>query len=434
MVMDALARQLAASMAAQGLGQAAVAVGLSGGIDSVVLLHLLRRGLKLPPSRLSAIHVNHQIHPDATAWAAHCRRVCRELGVPLRVRRVEVARGNSIEAAAREARYRVFAHSGAAVIALAHNRDDQAETVLLQLLRGAGPRGLAAMPEFRAGSPAFWRPLLGLPRSVIADYARRHGLRWVEDDSNDDIAYTRNFLRHRVLPLIETQRPGAAMVLARAARLQAEAAELLDDLARIDLGEDDAPLQVAVLARLSPPRARNALRLHLRRRGLAMPDAARLDELLRQLLASRDDARLAVDLGALTARRYRGALHLLRPLPPLDACFARGWNGRGELRLPELGGRLCLIRAGQGGLAPRWLRNLEVRVRGGGESLRLHAGASRRSLRNLLQEAGLPPWLRERWPLLHVGGRLAAVPGIGVDADFQAPAGRPGWLPCWRVD
>ncbi|MCE2998302.1 MAG: tRNA lysidine(34) synthetase TilS, partial [Betaproteobacteria bacterium] len=340
------------------------------------------------------------------------------------------------EAAAREARYRVFAQSGAAVIALAHNRDDQAETVLIQLLRGAGPRGLAAMPEFRAGEPSLWRPLLQLPRAAIVEYAERHRLRWIEDDSNADTHYTRNFLRHQVLPRIETRLPGASVVLARAARLQAEAAGLLDELARIDLGADDGVLRVDNLARLSPPRARNALRLHLRRRGLAMPDAARLDELLRQLLASRADARLEVDLGALTARRYRGELHLLRPLPPLPAGFTRRWSGRAELHLPELGGRLSLVAAGpgQGGLAAGWLGRLRVGVRSGGEGLRLGTGARRRSLRNLLQEAGLPPWLRDRWPLLHVGERLVAVPAIGVDADFQAAAGRPGWVPCWRLD
>ncbi|MFN9490771.1 MAG: tRNA lysidine(34) synthetase TilS [Betaproteobacteria bacterium] len=436
MITDVLVPALAASIETHGLSDATITVGLSGGIDSVVLLHLLRRGLQLPPSMLAAIHVNHQISRGALAWAAHCRRYCRELGVPLRVHKVEVARGNSTEAAAREARYRVFAQSGAAVIALAHNRDDQAETVLIQLLRGAGPRGLAAMPEFRAGEPSLWRPLLQLPRAAIVEYAERHRLRWIEDDSNADTHYTRNFLRHQVLPRIETRLPGASVVLARAARLQAEAAGLLDELARIDLGADDGVLRVDNLARLSPPRARNALRLHLRRRGLAMPDAARLDELLRQLLASRADARLEVDLGALTARRYRGELHLLRPLPPLPAGFTRRWSGRAELHLPELGGRLSLVAAGpgQGGLAAGWLGRLRVGVRSGGEGLRLGTGARRRSLRNLLQEAGLPPWLRDRWPLLHVGERLVAVPAIGVDADFQAAAGRPGWVPCWRLD
>lgn len=436
MQVEGLARKLAASMAAHGLDRATIGVGLSGGIDSVVLLHLLRCGLGLQPSRLSAIHVNHQINPEAARWVAHCRRYCSELGVTLLTRKVEVIRGNSTEAAAREARYGVFARSRAAVIALAHNRDDQAETVLLQLLRGAGPRGLAAMPEFRGGEPALWRPLLGVPRAEIAEYARCHGLRWVEDCSNADTAYTRNFLRHDVMPRVTARLPAAATVLSRAARLQAEAADLLDELAAADLGLDAGPLPVTLLAPLSAPRARNALRLHLRRRGLTMPDASRLDELLRQLLSSRNDARLEVGLGPYSARRHRGALHLLRTLPPLPAGYSRPWNGRGQLRLPELGGCLELVRAAPGAaaLAPRWLRELSLRVRTGGECLRPRPGSRRRSLRNLLQEAGLAPWLRARWPLLYVGDRLAAVPGIGVDADFQASPGRPGWMPCWRPD
>ncbi len=210
---------------------------------------------------------------------------------------------------------------------------------------------------------------------------------------------------------------------------------LLDDLARIDLDAGSGgALQVATLARLPAPRARNALRFFLRQRGLVMPDAARLDELLRQLLASRADARLQLDLGAVSARRFRGELHLVRRLPPLPADFARRWNGRGVLALPELGGELCMVRNAEGGLAGRWLRTLTVHVRGGGERLQLHEGGPRRTLRNLLQEAALPPWLRERWPLLYAGGRLVAVPGIGVDVEFRAQAGRAGWLPQWRCD
>jgi tRNA(Ile)-lysidine synthase len=256
----------------------------------------------------------------------------------------------------------------------------------------------------------------------------------VEDESNTDTGYTRNFLRHQVLPLIGQRLPGAAVVLARGARLQAEAALLLDDLARIDLdhGSDDT-LRVAVLARLPVPRARNALRYHLRRHGLVMPDASRLDELLRQLLESRDDARLRIDLGGYSARRFRGELHLVQQLPPLKAAYMRQWNGRGLLPLPELGGTLRMVRTAQGGLAGRWLRTLTVQGRDGGERLQIHAGASRRTLRNLLREAALPPWQRERLPLLFVGSRLAAVPGIGVDVEFQAQAGRAGWLPQWRV-
>ncbi len=436
---DSLASELRAALEAGGLRRARIAVGLSGGIDSVVLLHLLRRGLRMPPSRISAIHVNHQISAHAASWAAHCRRYCRELGVKLQVARVEVPRGNSTEAAAREARYRVFSASAFDVVALAHNRDDQSETLLLQLLRGAGPRGLAAMPDLRQGAPALWRPLLGTPRSVIEAYARRHRLQWVEDESNLDRAYLRNFLRHDVLPLIESRLPGTGAVLARVARLQAEASDLLDVLADLDLDRAGAgegkSVALAMLQELPAHRARNALRRFLHRHGVRMPQALRLDELLRQALTARNDARVCVALGDVMLRRFRGALHLVSPLPPLAPDFRVDWHGRGDLVLPQLGGTLRLERHRGRGIAAEWLRScrLSIRTRHGGEKLRLERDGPQRTLRNLLQEGAVPPWMRERLPLLYLGDRLAAVPGIGVDARFGcAPQGE-GLFPVWVV-
>ncbi len=431
-----LASQVRARLESGGLRKARIAVGLSGGVDSIVLLHLLRRGLRLPPSRIAAIHVNHQISTHASDWAAHCRRYCRELGVTLRVVKVEVRRGNSTEAAAREARHQVFASCAADVVALAHNRDDQSETLLLQLLRGAGPRGLSAMPGFRPGTPALWRPLLEIPRSAIEAYARRHRLAWVEDDSNLDRAYLRNFLRHDVLPLIETRLPGTGAVLARAARLQAEASDLLDALADQDIGSAaGASIELALLRDLPGHRARNALRRFLRRNGALMPEAVRLEELLRQALTARIDAQVCVDLGGIELRRFRGALHLVPPLPPLADNFEMAWHGRGTLALPQLGGTLRLERHPGRGIAAGWLQSggLTIRMRRGGEKLRLVQGGPRRTLRNLLQEGALPPWLRERLPLLYLGDQLAAVPGIGVDARFGCAADGEGLLPVWSV-
>jgi tRNA(Ile)-lysidine synthase len=328
---------------------ATIVVGLSGGIDSVVLLHVLLRRLRIAPARISAIHVNHQISPQAARWAAFCRRWCRELGVKLQVAKVEVPRGNSTEAAARAARYAVFAQSGADVLLLAHNRDDQAETLLLQLLRGAGPRGLSAMAVLRPGTaemPAVLRPLLETPRAAIEAYAVRHRLQWVEDESNQDRAYLRNFLRHDVLPLLESKLPGVRGTLARAARHQAECSELLDVLAAGDLGAErhSGSLPLVLLQGLSPSRARNALRYFLRCNDVVMPEAERLDELLRQLRTARDDARVRVDLGDIELRRFRDTLHIVRPLPRLTKSFALAWNGRGTLSLPQLGGSLRLVR------------------------------------------------------------------------------------------
>lgn len=420
---------------------ATIVVGLSGGIDSVVLLHVLLRRLRIAPARITAIHVNHQISPQAGRWAAFCRRWCRELGVRLRVAKVDVPRGNSTEAAARAARYAVFASSGADVLLLAHNRDDQAETVLLQLLRGAGPRGLSAMPVLRPGTsgmPAVLRPLLETPRAVIEAYAARHRLQWVEDESNQDRAYLRNFLRHDVLPLLESRLPGVRGTLARAARHQAECSELLDALAADDLGRanHDRKLPLVLLKGLSPARARNALRYFLRGNGVVMPEAERLDELLRQAMTARGDARVCVDLGGVELRRFQGALYIVRPLPRLTKSFAVAWDGRGMLPLPQLGGSLRLVRCKGEGIAAAVLQSapLQVRVRQGGEMLRPVPAGRQRTVRNLLQEAALPPWLRERLPFIYANGVLAAVPGLGVDAKFQAGAGRPGLLPVWTPD
>lgn len=437
-VMESLSLQVRRILREQVPRGADIVVGLSGGIDSVVLLDLLVRRLRLPPRRISAIHVNHQISPHAAQWAAFCRRWCRELGVRLRVAKVDVPRGNSTEAAARAARYAVFAASGADLLMLAHNRDDQAETLLLQLLRGAGPRGLAAMPVLKpktAGIPAVLRPLLGVPRASIEAYAHRHGLRWVEDESNEDRAYLRNFLRHDVLPLLERKLPGVRGTLARAARHQAEAESLLDALAAQDLeGVDDSDaLPLSRLRLLGPPRARNALRHFLRRRDVMMPEADRLDELLRQAVAARVDAQVCVDLGGAELRRFRDALYVVSPLPRLQEPFAMPWHGRGALQLPQLGGSLRAVRKIGAGIASCWLRSgpLTVRNRSGGETLRLQAAGRRRTVRNLLQEAALPPWERERLPFIYVGDELAAVPGLGVDVRFQPEQGEGGVLLLW---
>ena len=262
-------------------------VGLSGGLDSVVLLHLLAtHGLG---ERLTALHVHHGLSSRADAWADFCSDLCVRLGVPLDIERVVVPRGSGLglEAAARNARYAAFARCGADCLLLAHHQGDQAETVLFNLLRGAGVAGAAGIPvERRQGEVRLLRPLLAIPRPTIEGYAAEAGLAWVEDESNDDVGFSRNFLRHKVVPLLKSRFPAALDRLAAAADHFAEADRLLAELAANDWAaaafQDTLPLPT--LRQLSHPRLKNLLRHRLRQLAWSQPVASRLDEFARQLL------------------------------------------------------------------------------------------------------------------------------------------------------
>jgi len=435
----ALATKAACVLDAHAKHGEALCLGLSGGVDSVALLDIL---VRLAPSRrwtLTAVHINHQLNPRAGAWARFCARLCRGLHVPFKTVKVRVARGDSIEAAAREARYAAFRRQPARIIVLAQHQDDQAETVLLQLLRGAGVKGVAAMPAARADTRRadlqFLRPWLSVPRAEIERYAAARGLDWVQDDSNDDTYYLRNFLRKQVMPLIETRVPAYRATLARAAAQAAEAAGLLDALAESDVKDAlvDDTLALAALRGLSQARARNALRYFLATRGLRMPDARRLDEALRQALHAKNDARVCVDLGAHGLRRYRDCLHVVPRQPALAADCAASWLGEPRVAIAGWGVLRMQRRRGTGiDLHKLSAQPVTLRPRLGGETLQPHAGRPRRPVKDLLQMCAVPPWQRERLPFLWSGERLVWVAGLGVDCAFHAAAGEPGVLPCWR--
>ena len=433
-------------------------VGLSGGVDSVALLDILARFASRRRLKLSAIHVNHQLSPNASRWAAFCRRLCRARKIPLRVVKVTVRRGDSLEAAARAARYDAFRRLRADHVALAHNQDDQAETLLLQLLRGAGVKGLAAMPIVRTedrgsriqggariedrgsrgklgsriedqGSrikneipgrrvqrlnpessilnPSILRPLLDVPRSEIERYARQRKLAWIEDESNTDSYFLRNFLRREVLPMIAQRVPAYRATFARSARHFAEAAQLLDDLALAD-GErhvKDGALELSALRRLSRARAKNLLRYFLSSRGVAMPSAERLGEALRQGLTAKQDAHVLIELGDASLRRFDGRLYVTPASGSPRHGFSKRWCGEHKLALPELNGVLTMTECrGNGiGLAKLQSKVVTIRLRRGGERLQPDCGRPRRSLKNLLQESRIAPWQRERLPLLFCG-------------------------------
>lgn len=289
-------------------------LGLSGGCDSIVLLHLLL-GLGLGP-RLQVLHVHHGLSPKASEWAAFCADLCARLGLLCTVHQVDVDRQSplGLEAAAREARYRVFAGVSGDVLLLAQHRDDQAETVLLNLLRGGGVGGAAGMPEERTcGGMRLLRPLLGIGRSDIEAYALAQGLSWVEDESNADLRFARNYLRHRVMPLLSERFPGGGANLAQAAGHFAEADSLLADLAELDwvaVADGDAA-RLVDLKKLSSARLKNLLRFRLRRLGWRTPATQRLEEFVRQLQSAGPDRHPALDLPDGSMRAARGRLHWL---------------------------------------------------------------------------------------------------------------------------
>jgi tRNA(Ile)-lysidine synthase len=434
-------------------------VGLSGGVDSVVLLDVLQRVARTLRFRVSALHVNHQLSAHAARWSAFCRDLCRRRGISYESVRVKVRRGDSLEAAARDARYAVFARQRCDFVVLAHHRDDQVETLLLQLLRGAGVKGLAAMPLLRKAEgrrqkaegkgskpghpssfrrpPSILRPLLDVTREEILDYARERKLEWIEDESNQDIYFHRNFIRHEVLPQIARRFPACRATLARAAGHLAEAAQLLDELAAADAAGhlEGGTLSMAAFRHLPPARARNLLRYLLAFHGVPMPNTERLEEALRQARSAKRDARVRIELGDFDLRRFENRLHVVAGMKDVPAGYAHRWRGEKEVALGDLGGVLTMNRARGAGISLARLRGrpVTIGVRSGGERLQPDCRRPRRSLKNLLQEARIPPWHRGRLPLLLCGDELVWVAGIGVDCRYQAAGAEPGVRPVWSA-
>ncbi len=368
---------------------------------------------------LSALHVNHGLSPSAYTWEKHCRTLCRRLRIPLTVKRVKVAgrKAQGLESAARAARYNALSTARVDFVALAHQIDDQAETVLLNLLRGAGVRGAAAMPELgklptldetaaNEDAPRAFRPLLPVTREAIVAYAIAHRLHWDEDESNADEGLSRNWVRRSVAPMLASRYPRWRESLARAAA---------------HFGEADAMLAASTAERLSVEKLRAApkarakliLREFLRAGGTRAPDARQLDEMLRQFLDASADSRLRLEHDGKVLRRYRDEIALVPP--------------------GEVDGEVVFHQCLGAGLDAAKLRAepVSIRPREGGERLQLAANRPSRTLKNLFQEAGIAPWERDRVPLVYCGEALVWVPGLGIAAGFKAAKGRAGLLPEW---
>lgn len=397
-------------------------LALSGGLDSTVLLHALTQ-LHIP---FTAIHVDHGLSPESKHWSAHCRAQCAALGVEFIEQQIEVSRqGRGLEAAAREARYAVFEKvlREGEVLLTAHHQDDQVETLLLQLLRGGGVRGLAAMPAFRPlGAGWLGRPLLDYSRETLQQYAEAQGLAWIEDPSNSDTSLQRNYLRHELIPQLEQRQQGMKAVLSRSVTHFAEAAALLDEMADQDLDGVNAEgntLTVASLLTLSEPRQRNLLRHWLRVLGLTIPDSRNLQRILDEVLPAAEDAEPLVHWQGTEVRRYRDRLYAMPPLNQIpEGLSPISWKG-GRLTLPEGLGLLKPSPLNGDGIKAEFLEGqVTIAWRRGGERMTLRGRVGRHELKKLYQEAGIPPWERQRRPLIYIDGVLAQVTGLWTEQRF----------------
>ena len=418
-------------------------LALSGGLDSCVLLHALHRLSSELSAEVKAIHINHGWDPKAQEWAHFCQAICNELGIPCQVIAIDARPppGESPEAWARQRRYQAMERllSQGEMVLTAHQQDDQAETLLLQLLRGAGPRGLAAMPRCIEFGPGWLgRPLLDFTRDELNAYAIQEGLSWIEDPSNRNTRFDRNFLRQEIIPLLKRRWPNLSRTLARAAIWQADAARLLEDLARQDLeavcSRQQGTLSVEALMQLETERRNNALRFWFRNKGLPMPSADQLNQLCQDALKAGWDATPCLRWRGAEVRRYRDNLYALPPLPPHDPKIVLPWDLVTPLPLPL--GTLRAERVHGTGLKATLgdHKKITIRFRQGGEHCRLQGRLHTRSLKHLFQEAGIPPWQRDRIPLLYLDNKLAAVAGFWVCHPFGAEAEEEGWRILWDLD
>lgn len=446
-------------------------VAYSGGLDSHVLLHALAALRERLPASVHAVHIDHGLQSAARHWSRHCAEVCAALNIPYLSLSVHAAPapGESPEAAARAARYTALAaliEPGDCLLT-AHHQDDQAETLLLQLLRGAGAHGLAAMPHcvgFGKGTHA--RPLLDYPRAALRAYAEHRHLHWVDDQSNLDSDFDRNYLRHEIMPRLYARWPAAARTLTRSASHAAQAAQLLDVLAEMDLhaveippvpplkkgGENKFPplqkgsdtkspplkkgggggiclqkgsgegiLSITALRALDKTRQRNLLRHWLHLLNLPLPNAVHIDHIMHDIIDVAHDKISCVRWPGAELRRYRDLLYAMPPLAPHDPNARLAWDMQAPLTLPDAT-QLTATPTHGAGIKKSLLGGGAVSVcfRQGGERCKPAGKKHTRELKKLLQEQGIPPWQRERVPLIYIHDQLAAVGGLWVCQSFNA--------------
>lgn len=401
-----------------------VVIAYSGGVDSHVLLHVLSSLRKEFNLNLFAVHVHHGLLKNADEWATHCKRICDELDIPYQFTKVKVKpeKGESVEAIARQARYQAFKDfmEDNDILVVAHHQDDQAETFLLQLLRGAGLKGLSAMPvfsEFDRGH--ILRPFLSISRADILAYAKDKQLNWIEDSSNHDMRFDRNFMRHEMMPVLLSRWPGLGKTISRATQHIAESNLLLQGYAKqtieIVRGQEPETLSIKKLKALSQAEQKNILRYWFGEKRILMPSEKHLQHVIQDVIYAKQDSQSCVSWQDAEVRRYRDELYAMQPLKKFDSTLCLNWDYTKPLHLPcELGVLKSELTLGRG-IDPDLLKEpLEVRFRQGGESCRLLGRQGAHLLKKLFQEWRVPYWQRDRIPLLYHQGDLVAIVGYAI--------------------
>lgn len=411
-------------------------VAYSGGVDSSVLLNLLSRHREKLNMEIVAVHVNHQLSPVAENWIKHCKNICENENIRFEIITVNAKKpkGHSQEAYARELRYAVLEKMMGTddLLLTGHHKDDQAETLIQQLMRGAGPDGLAAMPVIRKfGQGWLVRPLLDFSRKQIRDYAEQHGLKWIEDESNQDTDIDRNYIRNHVIPCLQERWPSVINILSRSAGHQAEVVNLLREVAEQDYekarGEQPDILEITSLKKLPEARMKNVIRYWLKKNGHQPASTSVMDIIIGELIFAGDDREPLVNWHETEIRRYRNNIYVMKPMVKISSDIEVIWDLEQPLDVES--GRLTARQVVGKGLKSVSINNniVQVRYRRGGETIRPAGRKETHKLKKLFQEAGVPPWKRDRVPLIYINDQLVAVTGYWIDDSFMADETEPGW-------
>jgi len=417
-----------------------ILLGLSGGLDSCVLLHLLANMQTQLDFKLKAIHVHHGLSSSADDWLNFCKQKCKLLDIEFDAVKVKINEKGSlgIEGEARELRYEAIKKKQKGVVALGHHQNDQAETLLLQLLRGSGLKGLAGMPEFDE-ERKFWRPMLNIKKDLIKKYAIENNIEYIEDESNEDINFDRNFIRKKVLPLIESRYPASIETISRSATNISEGHQINELLALDDsknvMSDDGSHLLIENLNKLPNLRAINLIRWWLSFNDLLMPSKKNVEELFRQVKLIKKDTSLNLKISNdRSIRAFDDKLLIVSIMNDLPSYHFK-WAGQEEIELPNKS-KLHFVKTKKGGLSLSKLgaKSLYIKSRTGGEKLKSFPDQPSRSLKYLFQKADIPHWERDQVPLVYANEQLVAVPNLGVQYEYQSKVGEVGYQIKWLRD